>query len=887
MQGLIYKGFQSFSGSFDGNGFTLKNFQLSSNVSNARFGKTTGLFGVLTGTVRNLNVENGRFITEKVAEIKGYSQSGNKYAGIIAGLVEQGGKVEYCQVKNSIVRQTLATRENISKDDDRNLIAGGAVGCVGNKGTLDAVVVIDTEVRVKSELLKQTKPKEGLSGGLGQAYAGGLTGALAEGGEITRCSYNQTENFKPASDSTDFKLYAESNNYAVVGGLIGWSEAKSEAQTAYCWVVLADSPTVTGETYALEYGIGHQVNDDVFPLFVYKVWPFTPNDVFQSTISVQVIQDYYAKYGMEQELDLTPFLTTDTDILELHFRTAVDGLVTPPAKLSYAPGEYLDLTGSVVYQSVSRCKLDTPYRYFLPYTMASLKPMFHVYDALQGSVTIGFYYLRSSISSDAAGAISTGTALTVQERPHFFTTKTIKAATCTETGTTRNTCLICGKQETEVTTPALGHKLVVTAPAKAPTCTEHGHTAAEACLRCDYATEGSDIAPLDHTTTLVTVLEPSCVSGGVKQEKCTVCGEVIRLENLAPLGHDYQAAVTAPTCETPGYTTHTCSVCGDSYTDAYTAPTDHHYSDGVVTKKPTCTALGEMTYTCTCGKTHTEPIPVIDHDYAPTVTGPTCTEMGYTTHACTVCGASYVDTYTMAKGHDWDEGETVTPPTLISTGLLRQTCKVCGEKKETVIPSLNSCEGGMDCPSRKFTDVAGIEDWSHIGIDYVIRSCIFYGTSAIEFSPNASMTRAMLASVLYRMDGKASVTGMTHPFEDVAKNAWYEDTLIWAYNNDIISGVSETAFAPNSNVTRQQIAAILYRYAAKRGYDVSASTDLSIFPDSDAVADYAKTAMSWANAAGLVQGSTDGEKTLLLPNDSAIRAQLAAILMRFMKTIAK
>ena len=230
--------------------------------------------------------------------------------------------------------------------------------------------------------------------------------------------------------------------------------------------------------------------------------------------------------------------------------------------------------------------------------------------------------------------------------------------------------------------------------------------------------------------------------------------------------------------------------------------------------------------------------------------------MGYTTHACTVCGASYVDTYTMAKGHDWDEGETVTPPTLISTGLLRQTCKVCGEKKETVIPSLNSCEGGMDRPSRKFTDVAGIEDWSHIGIDYVIRSCIFYGTSAIEFSPNASMTRAMLASVLYRMDGKASVTGMTHPFEDVAKNAWYEDTLIWAYNNDIISGVSETAFAPNSNVTRQQIAAILYRYAAKRGYDVSASTDLSIFPDSDAVADYAKTAMSWANAAGLVQGST-------------------------------
>ena len=233
-----------------------------------------------------------------------------------------------------------------------------------------------------------------------------------------------------------------------------------------------------------------------------------------------------------------------------------------------------------------------------------------------------------------------------------------------------------------------------------------------------------------------------------------------------------------------------------------------------------------MTYTCTCGETHTEPIPTIDHDYAPTVTKPTCTEMGYTTHTCTRCDASYVDTYTVPNGHSWDEGETVTPPTLINTGLLRQHCTVCDEEQETVIPALTSCDGGMDCPSRKFTDVVGIHDWSHIGIDYVLRSCIFCGTSA-------------------------------------------------------------TTFEPGSNTTRQQIAAILYRYAKFKSYDVSASADPTAFPDHEAIADYAKDPMAWANATGLIQGSLDGEEAMLLPTHSATRAQLAAILMRFMKTIAK
>ena len=256
--------------------------------------------------------------------------------------------------------------------------------------------------------------------------------------------------------------------------------------------------------------------------------------------------------------------------------------------------------------------------------------------------------------------------------------------------------------------------------------------------------------------------------------------------------------------------------------------------------------------------------------------------MGYTTHTCTRCGDHYADTYTAPKGHTWDQGKTVTAPTLISTGVLRQSCTVCGETRETVIPALDKCDGGMDCPSRKFKDVQGIEHWSHLGIDYVLRSSFFYGVTSERFAPNRPMTRAMLVVVMYRMEGQPSVEGLSHSFQDVPEGAWYEDALIWACNNGIINGVTASTFDPNSNITRQQLAAILYRYAQLREYDVSNTADLSEFKDCDTVGKFAQPAMSWAVANGLVQGYTDGT---LKPADSATRAQLAAILMRFMKNV--
>ncbi len=454
-------------------------------------------------------------------------------------------------------------------------------------------------------------------------------------------------------------------------------------------------------------------------------------------------------------------------------------------------------------------------------------------------------------------------------------------ATCTKDGMTEGyRCANCGKIDSGCEPiPATGKHRAVTVEGYPATCQATGLTDGEICGDCDTVLKEQTVIPVaGHQTETTTVLEPGCVSGGVQQETCTVCREIIRLKNLSALGHDYQTVVTAPTCENPGYTTHTCTRCGDSYT----SPTDHHYDSGVITREPTCTEEGEMTYTCSCGDTHTEPIPTIAHNYA--VTAPTCTEMGYTTHACTQCGDSYVDTYTVPNGHSWDEGITVTAPTLIRTGLLRQGCTVCDAEQETVIPALTSCNGGLDCPSRKFKDVPGSEHWAHVGIDYVLWSSFFYGVSNDEFMPDAPMTRAMPVTVMYRMEGSPSLSGLSHSFEDTHPGAWYEDALIWASHNGIVNGITTTRFDPDGNITREQAAAILYRYATLRGYDTTAATDLSSFSDSDDVAKYAKEAIAWANATGLIRGYTDGA---LHPRDSATRAQLAAILMRFMKNVVE
>ena len=174
-------------------------------------------------------------------------------------------------------------------------------------------------------------------------------------------------------------------------------------------------------------------------------------------------------------------------------------------------------------------------------------------------------------------------------------------------------------------------------------------------------------------------------------------------------------------------------------------------------------------------------------------------------------------------------------------------------------------------------------DWFYNDVKYVDEKGMMAGTAADVFAPNATTTRAMIVTILYRLEGSPAVTG-TSSFVDVPAGQWYTDAVNWAAANQIVKGASAAAFAPNDSITREQMAAILYRYAQYKGYDVTKKADLSGYSDNGQVSAYAKDALAWANAAKLINGVTN---TTLAPQGNATRAQVSAILHRFCDGVVK
>lgn len=184
--------------------------------------------------------------------------------------------------------------------------------------------------------------------------------------------------------------------------------------------------------------------------------------------------------------------------------------------------------------------------------------------------------------------------------------------------------------------------------------------------------------------------------------------------------------------------------------------------------------------------------------------------------------------------------------------------------------------------SLPFGDVKSA-DWFYNDVKYVYEKGMMAGTAADVFAPNATTTRAMIVTILYRLEGSPAVTG-TSAFVDVPAGQWYTDAVNWAAANQIVKGTSATTFAPNDSITREQMAAILYRYAQYKGYDVTKKADLSGYSDNGQVSAYAKDALAWANAAKLINGVTN---TTLAPQGNATRAQVSAILHRFCDGVVK
>ena len=350
------------------------------------------------------------------------------------------------------------------------------------------------------------------------------------------------------------------------------------------------------------------------------------------------------------------------------------------------------------------------------------------------------------------------------------------------------------------------------------------------------------------------------------------------------------------TCGEAGRVDTICSNCGEVVsTKEIPATGAHTWDNGTVTTEPTETTPGVRTYTCTiCGATRTETIPATGaHDYQFTRNvAPTCTADGYDLYTCSGCGATEKRNPKPALGHKWDSGKVTTEPTETTPGVRTYTCTVCGATKNEIIPATGGssvCPGGPSCPSYGFSDVAGPNDWSHEGIDYCVRRSLMVGTGAGTFSPGMNCSRAQIVQILYNLSGDKTDYGNYYlPFTDVAPGAWYYDAVAWAYFNNVVSGTSETTFAPNDVITREQMAVILYGYTAEFAPEFTGNAaSLDTFPDAGSVANWAYAAMSWAVGNGLISGMGSGGVSYLAPQGSATRAQASAIIMRYCQLIGQ
>lgn len=196
--------------------------------------------------------------------------------------------------------------------------------------------------------------------------------------------------------------------------------------------------------------------------------------------------------------------------------------------------------------------------------------------------------------------------------------------------------------------------------------------------------------------------------------------------------------------------------------------------------------------------------------------------------------------------------------------------------------SVGDCPKDSTCPVDPFKDTAN-NAWWHDGIHYCVQQGLMNGVASDQFAPNGTTTRAMIVTILWRMEGSpATSDGMS--FTDVPAGQWYTEAIRWAQSTGVVTGYDAKTFGPNDNVTREQLAAILYRYTAHKGGDVSKRSTLAQFTDVNQISSWALENIQWANAVGMVNGRTD---TTIVPKGNATRAEAASMIQRFCQNVLK
>lgn len=513
-------------------------------------------------------------------------------------------------------------------------------------------------------------------------------------------------------------------------------------------------------------------------------------------------------------------------------------------------------------------------------------------------------------------------------------------ATCTTAGEKTLTCTICGETEEEAIDP-LGHDMGDVADSAAdPTCTVAGKEADKACSRCDHTETGAQRAATGHASVTDAAVAATCAATGLTEgSHCSVCGVVLTAQETVPaLGHTMTATVAKlPTCTQTGNNAYwTCSACekvfrdaaGETETtveaetlaidpDAHT-PGATEIENTVVATCATASSRDDVVYCAECGAE-------LNRTTVPGVMNPnnhvggtevrndlaaTCQAEGYTGDTyCLDCETRLSAGQTVARLPHTVVTDEAVAATYTATGLTEGShCSVCNAVlvAQEVVPMLTrpSSSGGSSRPSAAttpvpteppveedledtdvplaekpflFEDVA-LTDWYYEAVKYVFDNELMKGVTDTSFAPAMGLDRAMVVTMLYRVDQEPEVTADAL-FADVAADQWYTAAVAWGVPAGVVKGYDNGAFGPQDMVTREQLALFLFRYAQLKGHDVTGRAALTDFSDA-AASDWALEAVEWAVSAGLIQGN-NGQ---LNAGDGATRAEAAAMFARFAKT---
>ena len=425
--------------------------------------------------------------------------------------------------------------------------------------------------------------------------------------------------------------------------------------------------------------------------------------------------------------------------------------------------------------------------------------------------------------------------------PHDFTAETAEekylksAATCTEKAVYYKSCTVCGEKGTETFEYGnpLGHDY------GAWTSNDNG-THTRVCSRDAIHTETENCSGGEATCT--------------EQATCEFCGK----KYGEPLGHTYK----------PEWITneqrhwHVCARC-DHIKDMGV----HRFGEWSIVRRPTSTKTGERVRSCTiCNYEETEELPVTGGYVLPYYKLTFETNGGSSLEPVVKIKGTVID---LAEYSAYRYGYTFDG-WYADEALTQRVTSVTLDADKTVYAAWTR--------NRFFEDVT-IADWFYDDVMFVCGRGVMQGVSDTRFGPHLTATRAMMATILWRMEGSPAPTAEAR-FTDVRSGQWYSEAVAWTAQSGVYTGYADGSFRPNDSITREQLAAILYRYAKYKGVDVSVGEDTNILSYADAaeISDYAFPAMQWACGAGVMQGSNGN----LLPRGRATRAQIAAMLHRYL-----